>query len=79
MSIIRCLAAPGRETEGEESGMKDMTLGRYQVRFADGGIRVLKNGSFYDVDTGAEPHFFIADPTKYYDREALTEFIHGLY
>lgn len=26
-----------------------------------------------------EPHFFIADPTKYYDREALTEFIHGLY
>ena len=40
---------------------------------------MMKNGSFYDVDTGAEPHFFIADPTKYYDREALTEFIHGLY
>ena len=44
MRKIRCLAAPGRETEGEGSGMKDMTLGCYQVRFADGGIRVLKNG-----------------------------------
>lgn len=54
----------------------------YGTGFQISGYRrfsVMKNGSFYDVDTGAEPHFFIADPAKYYDREALTEFIHGLY
>ena len=54
----------------------------YGTGFQISGYRrfsVMKNGSFYDVDTGAEPHFYIADPAKYYDREALTEFIHGLY
>ena len=39
----------------------------------------MKNGSFYDIDLGAEPNFHIANPEKYYDREALTEFINGLY
>ena len=54
----------------------------YGTGFQISGYRrfsVMKNGSFYDIDTGAEPHFYIADPAKYYDREALTEFIHGLY
>ena len=54
----------------------------YGTGFQISGYRrfsVMKNGSFYDVDTGAEPHFYIADPAKYYNREALTEFIHGLY
>ena len=54
----------------------------YGTGFQISGYRrfsVMKNGSFYDVDAGADPHFFIADPAKYYDREALTEFIHGLY
>jgi len=54
----------------------------YGTSFQISGYRhfsVMKNGSFYDVDTGAEPHVFIVDPAKYYDREALTDFIHGLY
>ena len=54
----------------------------YGTGFQISGYRhfsVMKNGSFYDVDTGAEPHFYIADPAKYYDRAALTEFIHGIY
>ena len=54
----------------------------YGTGFQISGYRrfsVMKNGSFYDIDTGAEPHFYISDPAKFYDREALTEFIHGLY
>lgn len=54
----------------------------YGTGFQISGYRhfsVMKNGSFYDVDTGAEPHFYIADPAKYYDRQALTDFIHGIY
>ena len=40
---------------------------------------VMKNGSFYDVDRGAQPDFFIADINKFYDRKGLTDYINGLY
>ncbi len=40
---------------------------------------VMKNGSFYDVDRGAQPDFFIADINKFYDRNGLTDYINGLY
>lgn len=39
----------------------------------------LKNGSFYDIDRGADPDYTISKPEKYYDREALTEYINSLY
>ncbi len=39
----------------------------------------LKNGSFYDVDRGADPDYIISSPEKFYDRKALTEFINGIY
>ena len=39
----------------------------------------LKNGSFYDIDRGAEPDFVITDPARYYDRAALTDYINGLF
>ena len=38
-----------------------------------------KNGSYYNVDQGVEPDFIIDDYTHFYDREALAEFIDGLY
>ncbi len=34
-----------------------------------------KNGSFYDIDQGVSPDYTITRPEKYYDREALTDFI----
>ncbi len=40
---------------------------------------VMKNGSFYDVDRGAEPDHFIGDPDKFYNRKQLTDFINNLY
>ena len=39
----------------------------------------LKNGSFYDIDTGVSPDFTITQPRKFYDHEALTEYINNLY
>ena len=37
-----------------------------------------KNGSFYDIDQGAEPDFTLTFPETFYDREALTDYINNL-
>ena len=37
-----------------------------------------KNGSFYDIDQGAEPDYTLSFPESFYDREALTEYINGI-
>ena len=42
-------------------------------------LAFVKNGSYYDVDQGVEPDHTIDTYEHFYDREALTEFIHGLY
>ena len=42
-------------------------------------ISFLKNGAYYDVDQGVVPDYFINHYENFYDREKLTEFIHGLY
>ncbi len=39
---------------------------------------VMKNGSFYDVDRGAQPDYFIGDINRFYDRKELTEYINSL-
>lgn len=39
----------------------------------------LKNGSFYDIDQGVEPDYYIANVDNYYNRAALTDFINGLF
>ena len=38
----------------------------------------LKNGSFYDIDTGVAPDFTLLKPERYYDREWLTEYLNEL-
>ncbi len=38
----------------------------------------LKNGSFYDIDTGVAPDFTLIKPERYYDRENLTEYLNTL-
>ena len=37
------------------------------------------NGSFYDIDQGVEPDYYINDIENYYNREALTDFINHLF
>ena len=42
-------------------------------------LSFVKNGSYYDVDKGVEPDHVIDNFDHYYDRAALTEYIHSLY
>ena len=42
-------------------------------------LSFVKNGAYYDVDKGVEPDHVIDRYEHYYDREALTEYIHNLY
>ena len=42
-------------------------------------ISFIKNGSYYDVDRGADPDIVITSPAKFYDRAALTDYINSLY
>lgn len=41
-------------------------------------LNTVVNGSFYDVDEGAEPDIVIDKAADYYDREKLTDYINGL-
>ncbi len=41
-------------------------------------LSVFKNGSFYDIDRGAEPDIYLSKISDYYDRESLTEYINSL-
>lgn len=41
-------------------------------------LSFVKNGSYYDVDKGVDPSYFILDYNKFFDREALTKIIHEL-
>ena len=41
-------------------------------------ISFLKNGSFYDIDQGIEPDYYIDHIANYYNRAALTDYINGL-
>ena len=41
-------------------------------------ISFARNGSFYDIDQGAEPDISLIFPESFYDREALTEYINNI-
>ena len=38
----------------------------------------LKNGSFYDIDQGVAPDYYINDISHYYDRKTLNKYINSL-
>ena len=42
-------------------------------------LSFLKNGAYYDVDKGVDPDYVISSYERYYDREALVEYINSLY
>ena len=41
-------------------------------------VSIIRNGSFYNTDAGIEPDFRLDKPESYYDRPALTEYLHNL-
>lgn len=41
-------------------------------------LAYMKNGSYYDIDQGAEPDYTISSPENYYKREELVTFINSI-
>ena len=41
-------------------------------------LSFMRNGSFYDVDQGVDPDYYINDLSFLYDRQGLTNYINGL-
>ena len=41
-------------------------------------ISIIRNGSFYNTDSGITPHFFLDKPESFYDRPALAEYLREL-
>lgn len=70
------------QTSGGGSCMVLPATTAYGCNFQISGpmrLAFIKNGSFYDIDQGAEPDVYIDDPKHFYDRKKLTEFINGIY
>ena len=42
-------------------------------------LSFIKNGSFYDIDRGIEPDVIFTRISTFYDRQKVTDIIHGLY
>ena len=41
-------------------------------------LATVKNGSFYNIDEGIEPDIVLTKAESFYDREALTEYLHNI-
>ena len=41
-------------------------------------LSFMKNGSFYDIDRGADPDIYLTKKDSYYDREKLVEYLNSL-
>ena len=41
-------------------------------------LATVKNGSFYNIDEGIEPDITLTKAESFYDREALTEYLHNI-
>ena len=71
----------GRTSGGGSCSVQPMTTAYGTVFQISSALRMsfLKNGSFYDIDQGIEPDYYIDNIENYYDRAALTRFINGLF
>ena len=71
----------GSTTGGGSCIMLPMTTawGTSYVTSSPNRLSFLKNGAYYDVDKGVDPDYVISSYERYYDREALVEYINSLY
>ena len=71
----------GRTTGGGSCVVQPMTTAYGSVFQISAAHRMsfLKNGSFYDIDQGVDPDYYIDHISNLYDRAALTDFINGLF
>ena len=71
----------GRTTGGGSCVVQPMTTAYGTVFQISAARRMsfLKNGSFYDIDQGVDPDFYIDNIAHLYDRAALTDYINSLF
>ncbi|MCR4908033.1 MAG: hypothetical protein K5985_04320 [Lachnospiraceae bacterium] len=71
----------GQTSGGGSCSIASLSTARGSMIHISSNFRMsmFKNGSFYDIDLGAEPDCYIAKIEDYYNREALTEYINGIY
>ena len=71
----------GRTSGGGSCAVQPVSSAWGTVFQISGALRMsfLKNGSFYDIDQGIEPDYYIDHIKNFYDRAALTDYINGLF
>ena len=71
----------GQTTKGGSGTVMPISTGWDTVIVLSGFRTVVsvKNGSWYDRDTGVVPDVYLSDPELFYDRDRLTELINTLY
>ena len=71
----------GQRSGGGACSVMPMTTATGSIFRLSSSTRLsfLRNGSFYDIDQGAEPDFVISKTEHFYDREALTKYVDDLF
>lgn len=71
----------GRTSGGGSCFVQNMSTawGTYFAISGPQRMSLMKNGAYYDIDQGVEPDFIINNVDNFYDREALTAYINGLF
>ena len=70
----------GQRTGGGSNAVLPATSASGTLFQMSGNLQIatVRNGAFYNVDTGVEPHVRLNYPESFYDREGLVELIHNL-
>jgi len=70
----------GQRTGGGSNAVLPATSASGTLYQISGNLQIatVRNGAFYNVDTGIEPHVRLNYPESFYDRESLVEMIHSL-
>ena len=71
----------GQRSGGGACMVQPMTTAMGSMFTISGNNRMsfMKNGSFYDIDQGVEPDYYIGNVENFYDRKALSDYINSLF
>ena len=74
------VALIGQHTGGGACSISPMSTadGSFFRTSSNMQLSFMRNGSFYDVDQGVDPDYFIHDLSFLYDRQGLTDYINNL-
>lgn len=59
----------------QPSSAADGTIFRMSSKYV---MSVNKNGSYYDIDRGVDPHYYINKPENFYDTDTISELVNNI-